>query len=43
MAFLGAFSLFSFSSFAGAKKKDLEKAMKRHVLAQGQLVGRYQR
>ena len=27
----------------GAKKKDLEKAMKGHVLAQGQLVGRYQR
>jgi len=27
----------------GAKKKDLEKAMKGHVLAKGQLVGRYQR
>lgn len=27
----------------GAKKKDLEKAMKGHVLAQGQLMGRYQR
>jgi Raf kinase inhibitor-like YbhB/YbcL family protein len=27
----------------GVRKKDLEKAMKEHVLAQGQLVGRYQR
>jgi len=27
----------------GAKKKDLEKAMKGHVLAKGQLLGRYQR
>ena len=27
----------------GAEKKDLEKAMKGHVLAQGQLVGRFQR
>ena len=27
----------------GVKKKDLEKAMKGHVLARGQLVGRYKR
>jgi Raf kinase inhibitor-like YbhB/YbcL family protein len=27
----------------GAKKKDVEKAMEGHVLAQGQLVGKYQR
>jgi Raf kinase inhibitor-like YbhB/YbcL family protein len=27
----------------GASKKDVEKAMKGHVLAQGQLVGRYKR
>lgn len=27
----------------GATKKDLEKAMKGHVLAQGQLMGRYKR
>ena len=27
----------------GAKKKDVEKAMKGHILAQGQLVGRYKR
>lgn len=28
---------------AGATKKDLERAMKGHVLAEGQLVGRYKR
>jgi Raf kinase inhibitor-like YbhB/YbcL family protein len=27
----------------GAQKKDLEKAMQGHILAQGQLMGRYQR
>ncbi|MEJ2719793.1 MAG: YbhB/YbcL family Raf kinase inhibitor-like protein [bacterium] len=27
----------------GASKKDLEKAMKGHILAQGQLIGTYQR
>ncbi len=27
----------------GAKKKDLERAMKGHILAEGQLTGRYQR
>ena len=27
----------------GAKKRELEKAMKGHVLAEGQLMGRYQR
>jgi len=27
----------------GAKKKDLEKAMKEHILAEGELVGTYQR
>jgi Raf kinase inhibitor-like YbhB/YbcL family protein len=27
---------------AGAKKKQVEKAMKNHILAQGELIGRYQ-
>jgi hypothetical protein len=27
----------------GAKKKDLERAMEKHILAQGQLIGTYKR